>query len=361
MLQVSKVFLPPANDLNQYLERIWKNGVVTNNGPLVQQLENEVKNILGVKHAFFVANGTLGLQLALRTLGKSGSIITTPFSAVPSITALSWQHYRPVFCDIQETDFCIDVQKLPANLPADTKAILATHVFGASCDIDAIQSYANEKGLPVIYDASHAYGATYKGKEIMQFGDIVVFSTHAYKVFNTIEGGFIVTENDTTAQQLYEMRYFGLNAMNEMVGEGTNAKNSELHAAVGLCNLKYVPQILKQRKEQWLQYQKLLEPGRLATIKTGTYAGFNYAYYPVLFASEYVLLKALNALAEKGFAAKRYFYPSLNKAPYIGGYQSMPVSESIASRILCLPLHHEVSTEHQQHIAEILTEIVKHG
>ncbi|MFN8287494.1 MAG: DegT/DnrJ/EryC1/StrS family aminotransferase [Chitinophagales bacterium] len=358
MLQVSKVFLSPPNDLNQFLERIWQSGVVTNNGPLVQQLENRVKSMLGVKHVFFVANGTIGLQLALRTFGESGSVVTTPFSAVPSITALNWQHYKPVFADIRPTDFCLDVDKLPNNIPVDTKGILATHVFGTTCDIDSIQKYAAEKSLPVIYDASHAFGSSYKGKEIMQFGDIVVFSTHAYKIFNTIEGGFIVTGNDDTARQLYEMRYFGLNAKNEIVSEGTNAKNSELHAAIGLCNLKYVPQLLEQRKAQWQRYEQLFEPAGPRTITISDYSGFNYAYYPVIFATEDVLLKAINALAAKGYASKRYFYPSLNNVHYLSNYQSMPVSEFIASRILCLPLHHEVSELHQQEIAEILMGLV---
>ena len=357
-LYVSDTFLPPMADLQTYLEKIWASGVVTNNGPLVNEFEDTLKKQLGVKHAFFVANGTLALQLALKALGDDGSVITSAFSAVPVLSAIQWQNYKPVFVDIDKSSYNLDTSLLPDNLPDDTRAILPTHIYGCACDIDAVDAYARKKGIKTIYDASQAYGSKYKGREIMQHGDITIFSTHAYKVLNTIEGGVILTPHDDIAEKIYQMRFYGKNRDNRVVVEGLNAKNNELNAAIGLCNLKYVDQVLASRKQLSIAYNELLDGLPLRTIEVPAYCDFNYSYYPIVLESEAACLKVKEALFNEQVLTRRLFYPALNTINVYGEKQEMPIAEDIACRVLCLPLIKEVTTDIQARIAGIIKRVI---
>jgi dTDP-4-amino-4,6-dideoxygalactose transaminase len=354
MVNVSEAFLPPFKDLEPYLKTIWNSKVVTNNGPLVTEFENKLKERLGVKHLFFVANGTLALQLVLRALGRTGSVITSPYSAVPVLQSILWQNYTPVFTDIDSTDFCMNHSLLPEEIPGDTRAILPTHVYGCACNIEAIDRYASRKGLLTIYDASMAFGSKYADKEIMQAGDVTVFSTHAFKVLNTIEGGVIITRHDDIAEKIYEMRFFGKDRANKVVKEGLNAKNTELHAAIGICNLNYVSEILESRKSISLLYDNLLKDLPLGKLQVPSYCEFNYSYYPILLQSETKCLQLFEALKQEQIMTRRLFHPALNMIFKQYKKQVMPVAEDVALRVLCLPLHHEITEDTQTKIADII-------
>lgn len=354
MVSVSEAFLPPFEELEPYLKTIWNTRVVTNNGVLVREFEDRLKERLGVKHLFFIANGTLALQLVLRALGNNGSVITAPFSAVPVLQSILWQNYKPVFCDINSTDFCMNPALLPEEIPTDTRAVLPTHVYGCACDIDAIDKYANKKGLLTIYDASMAFGSKYCGKEIMQAGDVTVFSTHAFKILNTIEGGVIITRNDEIAEKIYEMRFFGKDRNNKVVTDGLNAKNTELNAAIGICNLKYVDEILELRENISLRYNDLLGSLPLSLIAIPSYCEFNYSYYPILLENETKCLQISEALKCEQIMTRRLFHPSLNSIFNQFKEPRMPVAQDIASRVLCLPLHNYVTLEMQIKIADVV-------
>lgn len=357
-VNVSEAFLPPISDLLPYLDKIWKSGVVTNNGPLLNAFEDQLRQRLGVKHAFFVANGTLALQLALKVLGDTGSVITSAFSAVPVLSAIQWQKYKPVFVDILPDNLNLDPALLPKDIPADTKAILPTHIYGCACDIHAVDEYARQKGIKTIYDASQAFGSKYMGEEIMKFGDITIFSTHAYKVLNTIEGGVVVTDHDDIAEMIYQMRFYGKNRENRVVTEGLNAKNSELNAAIGLCNLNYTSDILASRKTMSLNYSRLLDGLPLRTIAIPANCDFNYSYYPVILNSEDICLKVKEELAINQILTRRLFYPALNTINVYYEKQEMPVAEDIARRVLCLPLHLKVTHEIQVKVADAIRKVV---
>jgi dTDP-4-amino-4,6-dideoxygalactose transaminase len=357
MVNVSEAFLPPFEELEPYLKSIWNSKIVTNNGPLVTEFENRLKERFGVKHLFFVANGTLALQLALRAIDDRGSIITSPFSAVPVLQSILWERCTPLFSDVRATDFCIDAKLLPEKIPADTKAILPTHVYGCACDIDAIDAYAHKKGLMTIYDASQAFGSKYSGKEIMQAGDITIFSTHAYKMLNTIEGGLIITPHDHIAEKIYRMRFFGKNNLNKVVTEGLNAKNTELNAAIGLCNLKYVDSILVYRKNLSLYYNYLLGGLAIDLIDIPAYCEFNFSYYPILLENEAKCMLVSETLRREQILTRKLFHPALNTI-LTSEKHSMPVAEDLASRVLCLPLHNSVTKIIQEKIADIISKIL---
>ena len=248
MIPVTKPFQPPLDELNVHLQDIWKSGIFTNNGPKAQQLELELKEYLGVPDLLFLTNGTIALQLAIKALELKGEIITTPFSYVATTSSIVWEGCTPVFVDIDKETFNIDPTLIEAQITSKTSAILATHVFGNPCDIDAIDIIAKKHNLKVIYDGAHAFGVKYKGESIFNFGDITTCSTHATKLFHTVEGGFVVSKNKDLMKKITFMRNFGHNGPYDYSEIGINGKNSELHAAVGLVNLKHFKEIKRERR-----------------------------------------------------------------------------------------------------------------
>lgn len=355
MINVTKTFLPPFEEYTAILKRAWDNEWITNNGELLQELEYKLKGYLRAEHLLFASNGTIVLQMALKALQISGEVITTPFSYVATTTAILWENCKPVFVDIRKDNFCIDETLIEAAITEKTQAILATHVYGYPCDIDAIEKIAKRYNLKVIYDAAHAFGTTYKGQSILNYGDISTCSFHATKVFHTGEGGCLVTNNDEIARQLFLYRSFG-HIGDQYFTMGINGKNSEFHSAVGLCNLKYIDDILHKRKESWLTYQRLLTNSGLQLLQPEEGSGYNYAYFPVVFSSENQLLNALADLKVRDITPRRYFHPALNTLSYVE-YQSCPVAESIAKRVLCLPLYHDLTEEVQHQVVDgLLTE-----
>lgn len=356
MINVTKTYLPELGEYTKYLEKIWKNAWVTNNGPMLVELEAGLKKEFGVKHLFFTGNGTIAIQIAIKAMGLTGEIITTPFSYVATTTSILWENCKPVFVDIDKETCCINPNLIESKITPDTQAILATHVYGIPCHVEAIEKTAKKHHLKVIYDAAHCFGTIYKNKPLPSYGDISTLSFHATKIFHTIEGGAILTNDDELAKKIVLYRSFG-HIGDDYFSFGINGKNSELHAAMGLCLLPKVPDFINRRKELSQLYDALL-PGTLIRPHVPENTTYNYSYYPVILKSEEELLKLKTNLEKNGIFPRRYFYPSLNKLPYLQG-EPCPVSEDYSLRVLCLPLFYELGTEDIVRICSIVNEVVK--
>lgn len=356
MINVTKTYLPPLEDYTKYLKMIWASNQLTNNGQLVQELESKLKEYLRVENLIYVSNGTMALQLAIKASGLTGEIITTPFSYVATTSSILWEKCTPVFVDIDESTLCIDPGLIEDAVNPRTEAILATHVYGFPCNLDAIGDIARAMGLKVIYDGSHAFGVKYLGDSIFNFGDISTLSFHATKVFHTVEGGAVVTKDKELAHRISSIRNFGHEGPEAFSEIGINAKNSEFHAAMGLCVLPGVENFIKERKKIAETYSDMLTEINIVTPTCYKEVSYNYAYYPVIFSTENALIDALKVLNENYIYPRRYFYPSLNKLPYIGS-KPMPVSEDIAKRILCLPIFHDLSVTDVRLICDIIKQL----
>lgn len=353
-IYVTQSFLPPLEDYTKKIGEIWESGHLTNHGPHVLKLEDDLKERLGAGNLSVVSNGTLALQIAIKALDLSGEIITTPFSYVATVSSIVWEGATPVFVDINETDFCIDAQKIEAAITENTSAILATHVYGHPCDVVEIERIAEKHGLKVIYDAAHAFDIKINDKPIIEYGDISTLSFHATKVFHMGEGGAVITADNDLAHKIRYLRNFGHNGEEEFWGLGVNAKVSEIHAALGNCVYPYIDEIKDNRKRVTLKYDSLLsETDELYKYSVPDNVDFNYAYYPVLFESETSLLRVKSALNAENIFPRRYFYPSLNKLPYVTD-QHVPVTDSVSKRILCLPLATQMTEESVERICNVI-------
>jgi dTDP-4-amino-4,6-dideoxygalactose transaminase len=341
MIPVTKTILPRMDEYIQYLEGIWKNGQVTNNGPLCRDLTERLKVYFDLQHLELVSNGTLALQLSIKALGLKGEVITTPYSYVATTNSILWEDCEPVYVDIEPQTFCINPDLIEAAVTQKTSAILATHVYGYPCDAEKIQQIANKFNLKVIYDAAHAFGVELSGKSIMAQGDCSTLSFHATKLFHTAEGGAVVCKNAEVAKRIFLMKKFGHIGEEDYFNIGINAKMSELHAAMGLCVLPKVHEIIAMRKECSDRYDEQLEDSLLQRPIPRVGRGYNYGYYPVVFSSHEVMMKVRQTLLDNGIGPRRYFYPSLNKLPFLKLHlkRACPISESISSRVLCLPLY----------------------
>lgn len=356
-IYVTKSFMPPENEYFAYVEQIYKNEQLTNQGPLLRELENKLSGFLGVKNFQYVTNGTIALQLALQALDiKDDEIITTPFSYVATTSSILWERCKPVFVDIEPDNFTIDTQKIEEKITPQTKAIMPVHVFGYACNVEKIQKIADSHGLKVIYDAAHAFGSKFNGKSLLGYGDISTCSFHATKLFHTIEGGACITKDDEISKKLELIKKFGHQG-DEHICLGINGKQSEFNAAMGLANFPYINDIIGKRKQICELYDELLS-GIVKRPKEQDNLEYNYAYYPVLFKNEEELLKVFEKLNAEGIYPRRYFYPSLNKLPYLESYQSCPISEDICSRIACLPLYPTLSNNEVIRICKNIKEII---
>ena len=353
MINVTKTFLPPMEEYTNYLQRAYDKVWLTNRGELVKELEENLKNYLGVEHLTLTTNGTLPIQIAIKALELEGEIITTPFSYVATTTAIVWENCKPVFVDIEEDYLTIDPNKIEKAITDRTSAILATHVFGNPCDVEAIEEIAKKHNLKVIYDAAHCFGVKYKGQSLFNYGDISTCSFHATKIFHTGEGGCFITKDEELHHKLFYHHNFGHETPTSFNGVGTNAKMSELQAAMGLAVFDHIDEILENRKKVVEKYDELLDQTSLQKLKIRPETEWNYHYYPVIFDSEAQLLKVMQAMNEENIFPRRYFYPSLNTLEYVNN-NSMKISESIASRILCLPLSSELLISEVNFITEFL-------
>jgi len=338
MINVTKTFLPPFEEYTSILKRAWDANWITNRGPLIMELEEKVKRYLGVQYILTTTNGTIPLQIAIKLLGNCGEVITTPFSYVATTAAIVWEHCTPVFVDIHPEYLTIDESKIEKAITAKTTAILATHVFGNPCNVEIIQRIADKYNLKVVYDGAHGFGVKYKGESLFNFGDVCTCSFHATKLFHTGEGGAIFCKNEDLQHRLFYSHNFGHNGPLAFFGLGINGKISELQAAMGLSVFPYIDMIIAERRKVVQYYNDNLNFGKVRkmVIRPGT--EWNYSYYPVIFSSEQKLLETQEALNAKDIFPRRYFYPSLNTIEYSKG-EAMPISESIASSILCIPLN----------------------
>jgi dTDP-4-amino-4,6-dideoxygalactose transaminase len=354
-INVTKSFLPPIEEYQNQIKRIWETKWLTNNGPLLVELEEKLRNYLNIKNITVVNNGTIAIQLAIKALELKGEVITTPFSYCATTTSLLWENLEPVFVDIQKHDLNIDANLIEAAITPKTSAILATHVYGRPCDVEKIEEIAKKHKLKVIYDAAHAFGVDYKGKSLLSYGDVSTCSFHATKVFHTIEGGSVVCNDTEVFEQIKLMKSFG-HVLDEYYVAGINGKNSEFHAAMGLVNLNHLADIISGRKTIFEKYSRELNFGILEKPKSNNSEElvYNYAYYPIVLPNEETTLRIIDKLNEADIFPRRYFYPSLNKLKYLNTYQSCPVSEDISLRVLSLPLYPDLDIENQERIIEIV-------
>ena len=354
-INISKPFLPPLVEFMDAIAPIWNSHQLTNNGALVQELEATLCKYLGVEHLVLCANGTIAMQLALEVYPAKQEVITTPFTYVATLDSILWQKCTPVFVDILQDDFCINPAYLKNKITANTRAILATHIFGQPCAIEEIEAIASLHDIPVIYDGAHAFACTYKGKSLLSYGDISTCSFNATKIFHTVEGGCIITKDAHIAKQLKQMRYFGM-ADHEIQSVGLNAKQSELHAAMGLVNLHYVDKIKHRFQEISERYSNGLKDCKVKIIVSKENTTINHAYFPLVFDSEEQLLKVVQILNEHDIFPRRYFFPSLNTLPFVA-CQPCPVAEAMSKRILCLPVYYDLSNEQVDIICKLIEEV----
>ena len=352
-INVTQSFLPDFSVYQKYLKKIWRCRQLTNHGPLSLLLENKLKKIFNARHLFLVSNGTIELQIAIRALDLQGEIITTPFTYIATASSIVWEHCLPVFIDINKDTLTIDTQQIERAITPKTCAIMGVHVYGFPCDVTAIDKIAQKYNLKVIYDAAHAFGTQYRKKSITSYGNISTLSFHATKLFHTVEGGAIITNNDTVAKKISLYRTFG-HIGDTYYSIGINGKNSELHAAMGLSIFPKISMIIRKRRKITKLYNSYFQGTSLVLPTPIKNTAYNYAYYPVIFPNEQLLKKALYQLHKKNIFPRRYFYPSLNTLPYLNPSRC-PISESISSRILCLPLYPELSKNTAHRIASIIT------
>jgi len=353
MLNVTKTFLPEISEYISYLEKIWHNGQVTNEGPLVKELENKLIEFTGVKHAIYVTNGTIALQLAIKALEIKGKVITTPFSYCATLNSIIWEGCEPIFADINSKSLTCETSDISSKIDSETKAILTTHVYGNAGDLEAQEYLADEYNIPIIFDAAHCFGVNYKGKSIFNYGTVSTCSFHATKVFHTIEGGAIFTNDDKLAEKIRLLKSFG-HKSDDYFLPGINGKTSEFHAAMGLVNLNHFNKIVEHRKLVFDWYQtELNNLPNLKLFKWNNNIEKNHSYFPVLFDTESNLLNVVKELNQKNIYPRRYFYPSLNLLPFVSR-QNCKVSEDISKRILCLPLSSEITYEEVLEVCTIL-------
>lgn len=361
VIPVTSPLLPPLQEFMPYLEQIWANKQLTNSGPFHQQLEVALADYLGVDHLSLFTNGTLALITALQALHVQGEVITTPYSFVATAHALVWNRLTPVFVDIDEETFNLDPAAVEAAITPRTTAIMPVHCYGRACDVDAFQAIADRHGLKLIYDAAHAFGVRDdNGESILRHGDLSVLSLHATKVFNTFEGGAIISPDAATKKHVDHLRNFGFVDEVTVVTPGINGKMSEIHAAFGLLQLRYIDVALQRRQHIDKLYRALLAgvPGLQLKVRQ---KGSNYSYFPILVGDGYPLDRdaLYQRLRDEQIHVRRYFYPLITD---MGPYQAMPNlrerpwprAQKIADQVLCLPIFPDLGDEDVARIVAII-------
>ncbi len=353
MINVTKTHLPNKEKYQKYIDEIYANGWVTNNGPMVKRLEKRLAAYLGVKNIVLVANGTAALEIAYRTLDLKGYAITTPFSFVATTSSLVTNGLKPIFADIDPHTLNIDANKIEDLITPNTSAIVPVHVFGNACDVEAIDAIAKKHDLKVVYDAAHAFGVKHKGESLLSHGDISTLSFHATKLFHTIEGGALIINDDALVQKARYLINFGIENEESIPDLGTNAKMNEFEAAMGLCMLDEMEEVLSKRKVIYERYVDALQ-GRVEFQRQNAESVQNYGYFPIVLKDEAEALRVKEALNRENIFPRRYFYPSLDTLEYIEPKQNMPISRDIASRILALPMYPDLAVDDQLIIIDII-------
>ncbi|MCO8165830.1 DegT/DnrJ/EryC1/StrS family aminotransferase [Pseudomonas sp. 21LCFQ010] len=355
MINVTKTYLGDIDKFKRYVEGIYSRGWLTNHGPLLMELQARLRDYLGVRHVILTNNGTLALQIAYRALNLTGSAVTTPFSFVATTSSLQWEGIRPLFADIDPQTWNLSPAHIEQAIEADTSAIVATHVFGNPCDVEAIDRIARRRNLKVIYDGAHAFAVRHAGQSVYRWGDISTLSFHATKLFHTIEGGAIVTDDDEVARRVMLLCNFGIANVDRIEGIGINAKLNEFSAAMGLCILDDIDNILEARAEiAWRYNSRLRDYMDLQSAQADSQ--LNNSYFPVALRDEQQLLKARTALNANGINPRRYFYPSLDTLEYLQPQAGQPIARALSERVLCLPIYPGLHPQDQQQVIQTLLE-----
>lgn len=354
---VTSPLMPDFNEYTRLIRELWDSRMLTNNGTFVRQLEDAIASYLGEKYVSVYANGTLPLMASIRALGLSGEVITTPFTFVATCHSLLWCGLQPMFADVDPDTGDLDPTAVEAAVTPRTCAILAVHVYGRPCRTAEIAEVASRHNLKVIYDAAHAFGVRRGDRSITSEGDLATLSFHATKVFNTVEGGAVVSRDARMKSEIDKLRNFGFESETSVKAVGINAKMDEFRAIFGLLNLRKVDDAIARRKEIAAIYaERLADCGMLLLPSTDNDVKWNYSHYPVL-VTEMMRDKLYDRLRASGIIARRYFYPLVTHfAPYCyaPGADNTPVAESLSRRVLCLPLHTAMSNDDAERIIGII-------
>lgn len=360
-INVTKSSIPSFENYVERIRPLWDSAWLTNMGELHQELENKLREYLEVENLSLFVNGHMALEMCLQAMNLKGEVITTPFTFVSTTHAIVRNGLKPVFCDIREDDYTIDADKIETLISEDTCAILPVHVYGMPCDVDKIQKIADKHHLKVIYDAAHAFGVKRNNVSIGNFGDASVYSFHATKVFNTIEGGAVAFANDQLEEILYDLKNFGIRSEEEVAYVGANAKMNEFAAAMGLCNLERMETSLHCRKQvAEIYYEKLGNKQGIKLIYPKRDVQWNYAYFPIVFdQNEFGCSRdeVYERLKENNIFSRKYFYPIIpNCQCYKEQYYSckVPVAEWVSKQVLTLPIYESLLSEDVVRICDII-------
>ncbi|MFA6715310.1 MAG: DegT/DnrJ/EryC1/StrS family aminotransferase [Victivallaceae bacterium] len=362
-IYVTQPSLPPLDDFSPYLKKIWKEKWLTNNGRFHQEFEKELADYLGVKYVSLFCNGTCALQIGLQALRITGEVITTPFTFAATTHSIYWNSCTPVFCDIDPVTFNLNPDKVESLITPKTTAILPVHVFGNPCDVVKLKTIADLYGLKLFYDAAHAFGVRKSGESILNFGDLSMLSFHATKVFNTFEGGALVTNDETMKKRIDFLKNFGFAGETTVVAPGVNGKMDEFHSALGLLQLKHIDaEIEKTQKVAQLYEKKMRGIQGISIMRKASDIDYNYAYFPILVDSEKYGLsrdELYNIFRSNEIYARRYFYPLVSNFPCYRDLSSssidnLPVATKIAEQILCLPIYADLETKDINRIMDII-------
>ncbi|MDI5846677.1 dTDP-4-amino-4,6-dideoxy-D-glucose aminotransferase VioA [Shewanella xiamenensis] len=365
LIPVTQPFLPELNEFTPYLEEIWRNRWLTNNGPFHQRLEKELGEYLGVQHVSLFNNATIALITSLQALKISGEVITTPYSFVATSHSILWNGLSPVFVDIDPNTFNIDPKKIEAAITPKTSAIMPVHCYSNPCDVEAIEAIAKKHGLKVIYDAAHAFGINYKGQSLLNYGDLSILSFHATKVFNTFEGGAVISPNAETKLQIDRLKNFGIEDELTVTAVGINGKMSEINAAFGLVQLRHISQAIEQRKVIDHHYrEKLAEIEGIRVPIPSKFSNSNYSYFPILVESSYSLTRddLYEKLKKNNILSRRYFYPLISNMSMYKGLESasidhLPYANDTSNKVLCIPIFNEMSIADANLVIDLIRDI----
>ncbi|MDR0789416.1 MAG: DegT/DnrJ/EryC1/StrS family aminotransferase [Bacteroidales bacterium] len=361
-ITVTSPLLPPLAEFNEYLQKIWDNKWITNNGLFHQELERKLCEYLGVKYLSLFTNGTLPLITALQALRIRGEVITTPYSFVATTHSLWWNGIQPVFVDIDPTTLNIDANKIERAITPQTTAIMPVHVYGNPCDMEAIQAIADKYGLKVIYDAAHAFGVKTGGESVLNFGDISTLSFHATKTYNTIEGGALICHDEGTKQRIDYLKNFGFAGEVDVVAPGINGKMDEMRAAYGILNLKYVDDaIAKRQKIAAIYRQRLKGVEGISFMEDIEQVRHNYSYFPIFVDQcKYGMSRdeLYFKMKDNDILSRRYFYPLISsfstyRALDSAATSNLPVATKVANSVICLPMHHEIEQDDVERVISV--------
>ena len=360
MINVTKTEMPDINKYEEMLRDIWDSAWLTNDGKYVRLLEKRLATYLRVRHLSVITNATIALQILYKVMHLEGEVITTPFTFAATTTSLLWERLTPVFADIDGNTFNISPESVEQCITKKTSAILAVHVYGNPCDVEAFEKISKKYHIPVLYDAAHAFGVEYDNASVLSYGDASVLSFHATKLFNTAEGGAIISRNQKLDAQVKQLRNFGITGEEDSVVAGTNGKMSEMHAALGVLNIDTTEERIEKRKKLYNQYKDDLDAIPGITFQKIVASKYNYAYMPVLFKNRKIRDAVFSALIKTGVKSRKYFYPLITDQTFMKDreHNQTPVAKKISDGILCLPLFSTLSASTVRAISDTVKDTV---